>query len=660
MNDGRSFSFPGLNSKRNSPDPAFTDLIELLPLGAVLIDARTHKIEAANARFVELARTSAPDLVGREVDALLPGWESGSSALLRGILHPDGKPSEAAELYSETLPLARISSVPALPKGKRILMIEIRVPGTSSPAADHIARYWAGLLHLILTLQESELSTALDQATNVVQKLLEAEEVAVYRLASDQPVLRCCTPLRENSTLPDEITAQDMVSLNRPRLWETGKRPTGDLHRRARADQMAYVASAPIGQERAIIGLLVACSRKPPSNTPFVSAGIRPADTLLPAIHTLATVFTLIFERHVWLDNVNQQRSEQERRLRLEIALANNSLEGLVVLDADLRISRLNAAAELMFGYAGSEVIGHVVEKMLIGPEALQPALNAAQQGSPTYNLGNVHLYRRNGEAFLALVRIFPVVSAGTVENVLLLVQDLSEQEQVHLQTQQLEQRALLGEVTAVFAHEVRNPVNNISTSLQYMAMNLSEDDSNQAAIARMLQDCDRLTELLKSVLAFSKPTDYEMEPVDLTGLLRRLLERLHPRIVRQNVHYDLRTDESCPRVIGNPRALEQVFNNLIGNALQAMGEAGGHLILKACPVREDGQNYLEVSVADTGPGIPKELQERVFQIFFTTEKGGTGLGLAIVKRIVTAHKGLITLESFPGGTIFRVRIPTE
>jgi signal transduction histidine kinase len=104
---------------------------------------------------------------------------------------------------------------------------------------------------------------------------------------------------------------------------------------------------------------------------------------------------------------------------------------------------------------------------------------------------------------------------------------------------------------------------------------------------------------------------------------------------------------------------LEQVFNNLITNALRVMSETGGSLIIKVQPVMTaDGRNHLEVSVADTGPGIPKELQERVFHPFFTTDQNGTGLGLAIVKRIVSAHRGNIHLTSFPGGTIFHVQLP--
>lgn len=106
-------------------------------------------------------------------------------------------------------------------------------------------------------------------------------------------------------------------------------------------------------------------------------------------------------------------------------------------------------------------------------------------------------------------------------------------------------------------------------------------------------------------------------------------------------------------------------MNNLITNAVQAMGESGGQLTLKIRRVKQtkaaaaaNEPPSVEISIADTGPGIPKELQERIFQPFFTTSSSGTGLGLAITRRIISAHKGSIHLESFPGGTVFSIRLP--
>jgi signal transduction histidine kinase len=177
--------------------------------------------------------------------------------------------------------------------------------------------------------------------------------------------------------------------------------------------------------------------------------------------------------------------------------------------------------------------------------------------------------------------------------------------------------------------------------------------------IQRLQQDCDRLAELMKSVLSFSHPTEYEMEAIDMRVFMERLIERMRPKITRANVKHLLQTEPATPLVRANPRALEQVFNNLITNALQAMDGKGGTLAIKIQPVIAAGQRrQVEVSVADSGPGIPKELLERIFQPFFTTKNNGTGLGLAITKRIITAHKGTIRVNSFPGGTVFQVLLP--
>ena len=125
------------------------------------------------------------------------------------------------------------------------------------------------------------------------------------------------------------------------------------------------------------------------------------------------------------------------------------------------------------------------------------------------------------------------------------------------------------------------------------------------------------------------------------------------------NIEYSFQADPECKPILGNLRALEQVFSNLINNALQAMGEGGGALAIRVQRLYSpEGKAYTEVSIADTGPGIPKELQEKIFLPFFTTHQSGTGLGLAITKRILTAHKGTILLNSFPGGTIFQVQLP--
>jgi signal transduction histidine kinase len=193
------------------------------------------------------------------------------------------------------------------------------------------------------------------------------------------------------------------------------------------------------------------------------------------------------------------------------------------------------------------------------------------------------------------------------------------------------------------------------------MALNADLDDPVHQQIKRMKQDCDRLNDLMKSVLNFSGTREYKMISIDLAALLKRLLERWRPRMERLKINQRLQIDTENPSVIGDYRALEQVFTNLISNAINAMRNNGGTLAVNVQDVKHPQSTpMIEINIMDTGLGIPEENMDKIFQPFFTTSKGGTGLGLTITKQIVSAHRGQIDVDSFPGGTVFHVRLPVD
>jgi PAS domain S-box-containing protein len=325
------------------------------------------------------------------------------------------------------------------------------------------------------------------------------------------------------------------------------------------------------------------------------------------------------------------------------------------------KILELNTAAEYILGYVGHEIYGQPIDNVLIGTDRITPAIKLALQGIPTPYLGKVMLHRRDGSLFAAQIHTTPASQNDNVLGALVILQDISEHEQTKTRTQQLEQRALLGEVTAVFAHEVRNPINNISTGLQLMALNTPEEESEtQDLISRLQQDCNRLTGLMESILTFSRTGNYKFIPLNIQNVLERLLTRWRPRLERLNIKHHVQVAPNTLPIMGDQRALEQVFTNLISNAVHAMGENGGTLAIKIGPkFSPSGKNITQIDISDTGPGIPDEIRERIFDPFFTTDPNGTGLGLSITKQIVTAHKGSISPNSFPGGTVFRVQLPS-
>jgi len=135
-------------------------------------------------------------------------------------------------------------------------------------------------------------------------------------------------------------------------------------------------------------------------------------------------------------------------------------------------------------------------------------------------------------------------------------------------------------------------------------------------------------------------------------------LGTVHPRLKKSNITVYYESEFENPVVEGDLRALEQVFTNLISNSANAMAEIGGTLGLK---IGETGdvqdRQFLQITIADTGHGIPDEIKAHMFKPFVTGSNRGTGLGLAITQRIINAHKGKVEVDSYPGGTIFRIFI---
>lgn len=645
------YSFPRLKRK---PDPAdFESLLDLLPHAAFIIDTRSKRILYANSMAIELTTYTRSELSGMEFTAMYT--DPGKEAIWEIAIGE-------AQLLPLTLTKRNKSVVDVLVSLGYLSVQQKWIIATIEPAS-HVQereserkRRMASLesmRFIQLAQKQVELDLALEYVLQAAQHLFSTVGTAIY-LQDINPQDRDIhierrASIGKNKIFPETLPAQDLIHLRNPIIWYAGKRPSSSLHRSARANELIYVASAPLGQPTALIGIVA-----------VAGGSLHNHDVLIPQLEILAEEITSLIERHTRLANLETEIATLIQLNSLHATIENAIDDAVVVLSPQLTILRMNNSAETMLGYTNSEALGQPVENILIGTETLGPLLKVALEGVPTLKVDNIHLYHRTGRAFLAEVSVLPAQqSGGSSQGAIILIQDLSEKEQIENKTKQLEQRALLGEVTAVFAHEVRNPINNISTGLQLMAYNLPASDPNQEVLARLEVDCDRISNMMKNVLAYSRNTEYEMEPVDLGMLVNRLLERSKPRMENQKVKLHLQIDSTIPQIQGNPRALEQVFTNLVANAIQAMEESGGTLTVKLQHIKASGERqYVEVDVADNGPGIPKENLERIFQPFFTTKPSGTGLGLAITKRIITAHKGNIQVSSFPGGTVFQVQLP--
>jgi two-component system NtrC family sensor kinase len=234
----------------------------------------------------------------------------------------------------------------------------------------------------------------------------------------------------------------------------------------------------------------------------------------------------------------------------------------------------------------------------------------------------------------------------------------LSELKKREEQLTQSRKLAAVGNLTAGIAHELNNPLNNISLTTEALIDEFEEWD--KPTKIKMLHDIfsqvERASATVANLLDFTRRDQEAFEPVFLKSVLERTLKLMANEINLSNVQLDLALDDNLPPIMGNQNNLQQVFLNLFINALQAMPD-GGTLSVRAHAENES----LRVVVSDTGIGIAKENLNSVFDPFFTTKElgKGTGLGLSVSYGIIQKHKGTITLESEVGkGTSFTIKIP--
>jgi two-component system sensor histidine kinase HydH len=227
------------------------------------------------------------------------------------------------------------------------------------------------------------------------------------------------------------------------------------------------------------------------------------------------------------------------------------------------------------------------------------------------------------------------------------------EQERLHDHLRRAEHLAGLGKLLAGVAHEVRNPLAAIRSTVQ-LWQRLPDTTRTPASLDAVIAAVDRMNALIGRLLYFARADNAQREPVDVNRMLTDTLELIRAQAGAQSVTLETDLAASLPAVPGSTAALQQVALNLLTNALQAM-PSGGRL---RCSTRAiQGGRALEMRIADTGPGIAPEARQHLFEPFYTTRPDGTGLGLALCREIVANHGGTIELLDEPGA-VFRVVLP--
>jgi signal transduction histidine kinase len=214
-----------------------------------------------------------------------------------------------------------------------------------------------------------------------------------------------------------------------------------------------------------------------------------------------------------------------------------------------------------------------------------------------------------------------------------------------------------MGTLAAGIAHEISNPLVSIQTFFQLAPQRLNDQEFLTEFLSLTSQEVKRITDLISELLSFARSPTPSTSDVDLNEVIDGVIRLLDPQLRSGRIRVRKLLASDLPATRAEHDQLKQVFLNIVLNAIQAM-EKGGEITIATRAVTHNGERYCQVSVSDTGPGIPAELLDHIFNPFFTTKDKGTGLGLSITNQVVSEHGGFITVDSEVGkGSTFRIHL---
>ncbi len=356
------------------------------------------------------------------------------------------------------------------------------------------------------------------------------------------------------------------------------------------------------------------------------------------------------------------ERVHLEERLRSSEAhwrsVVESAVDGIIVIDARGGIEAFNPAAERLFSYAEADVVGRNVNMLMPSPYHEE-------------HDGYLAHYLRTGEAKIIGIgrevrarradgTTFPVhlavgeMSVNGERKFTGILHDLSARVRMEEQLREQAAMAHLGQMAAVIAHEVKNPLAGIRGAVQVIGRRLPPESRDAAVTNEIVKRIDGLNDLMKDLLLFARPPQPKPALVNVAELISSTASLLADDPSVDRVHVEVHG--TTPPIMADAELLKIVFVNLLVNGAHAMDGRG---VIRVSLGTAAGM--CRIAFHDGGPGIPTEIREKIFTPFFTTKSKGTGLGLPTTKRLIDAHAGRIDIECPPGGgTIVTVQLPEQ
>ncbi len=355
---------------------------------------------------------------------------------------------------------------------------------------------------------------------------------------------------------------------------------------------------------------------------------------------------------------MNEKNDANLNELSILKGAVDNANEAFVTIDEKSTVLFFNRAAEHMFGYQRSEIIGRDLAEIL-GPACRaghQQAVAAFVKNGKGELVGHESEFdamRCNGENFPAAIS-FSVIQMEGHYFFTGIVRDLTETKALHAQVVQAERLAALGQMVAEISHEIKNPLVMIGGFARQLLKKIN-GESEQAKLGLIVGEVERLEKLLADLRDLYRPRQLDLVDFNIDELVREVCDLTREDLKSHTIAIECQTETGAKMITGDRDKLKQVLLNLVKNGAEALSGPG---TVTLSSKSEEGN--IVISITDGGQGIPPELREKIFSPFFTTKTQGTGLGLCISKRIVDEHPGgCFRLDSEEGkGTTVTITLP--
>lgn len=361
------------------------------------------------------------------------------------------------------------------------------------------------------------------------------------------------------------------------------------------------------------------------------------------------------------LTEIHRLEDELAKQNRFMANILRDSADAIITMNPDDIVTSWNKGAEGIFGYHASEMIGKSIS-MIVPPELQESrelesiAFKFRTRGAvPSYQTERVTKDGRRIQVIFTRTAIRD--DSGNIVGSSSVVKDVTSFRSLEKQLADAEHLATLGELSAGLAHEIKNPLAGIKGAIDVIRDSLPEDNKHRVILGDVIHEVNRIDKIVRDLLNYAKPRPPSHSAIDLSELSQRIIAIARTTSKRNLIPIRLVQLNAIPPFTGDETQIEQILLNLLLNAQNAMPSSGGNI--KVSLDYDSDAFVIYINVTDDGPGIPEDIQKRIFQPFFTTRTDGAGLGLATCLKNVQYHGGSIEVRSTVGvGTEFKVTLP--